>query len=81
MIRQTAKYTLVVLLLVVAAAPAMVRCQIFDVNPKHFQGNPACVKLNQTFYSYIDKILKKLNRKNMKTFAFRILNIPIDREN
>lgn len=62
MILQTAMFSRFVLLVAMAAF-AFVRSEIFDLNPKHFEANPACFRLNQTFYSYIYKILKNLKRK------------------
>lgn len=59
-----------------AAVLIEVRSEIFSIDPKHFEGNPACVELNRTFYSYIEKIVKDLNREYKTTVKIeRLTNV------
>lgn len=52
-----------IVLLAIFLKIVKIESEIFDINPKQFEENPACVQLNRTFYSYVDRILKNLNRE------------------
>ena len=57
------------ILLVTLLNAISIESDIFNVDPKLFAINPSCVQLNETFYSYVNTILRNLNRRYLRSLT------------